>query len=103
MPSTSGADIKTIGDIIYILTKCSSEQADAAEREICSRPKSVATLLTACGLAKYSIGAGGVLMVAGAANGGATVLPGFILSGAGLIAAKRYCYSAIDRATESIE
>ena len=31
MPTTLGADAKTIADIVFILTKCSRDEADAAE------------------------------------------------------------------------
>lgn len=58
MSTTLGANVRTIGNIVYILAKCSKEEADAAEKEICKSPKAVATRLTACGLATSSLGAG---------------------------------------------
>lgn len=103
MPTTLGADVRTIGDIVYILAKCSKEEADAAEKEICKSPKAVAALLTACGLATYSVGAGGRLIVVGAATSGSTVIPGIMIAGAGLFAAQRFCSAAVNRAAESLK
>jgi len=103
MPTTAGPAVRTIADIVQVLTKCSKAEADAAEPEICKSPSAVATLVTACGIGTASIGFGGRLIVAGAGTSGSTVIPGLLLAGAGALAAKKYCSAVINRTKKSLE
>ena len=103
MPTTSGPEIRTVADIIQVLTKCSKQEADVAEPELCKKPSSVAILLSACGIGTASIGMGGRLILTGAATSGGSVLPGVILGAAGIMTAKAYCRAAVDRTKSLIE
>lgn len=100
MGTTPGSTVRTVADIFQVLTKCTKAQADAAEQKVCSDPKSLKILLAACGIGKYSVGVGGVLTVAGLASSGTTLVPGLVLSGAGLFTARKYCYAFVDKATQ---
>lgn len=91
MPTTFGSQIRTVADIVQTVTKCSKPQADAAEAEICASPEAKQKLAIACGLATAAVGYGGVLIVTSPASGGSSAVPGLILAGAGLIAARKFC------------
>jgi len=100
MGTTLGSTVRTVADIVQVLTKCTKAQADVAEEKLCKDPKSLKILLAACGLGKASVGYGGLLVVTGAATGASTVLPGLVLGGAGLITARNYCYAFVEKGTE---
>ena len=95
MPTTIGNDIRTIADIIQTLSKCSKQEADQAEAEICKSPKAIASLAMACGISTGAIGFGGRMAIAGVATGGSVSIAGVVLAGAGLIGAKKYCTSLV--------
>jgi hypothetical protein len=102
MPTTIGPDVRTVADIIQVLTKCSKSEADSAELEICKSPSAVSTLLAACGIASASVGFGGRLVIAGVGTYGSTVIPGLLLTGAGIMGARKYCKAAIDKTKTSL-
>jgi len=95
MPTSAGNGVRTIADIVQVLTKCSATDANAAELEICKSPAGIATLAMACGASTAAVGVGGKLIVGGAATGGTTAVAGLILGGVGVIAAKKYCSAMI--------
>ena len=97
MATTFGTQVRTVADIVQVLTKCSKADADSAELEICKRPSTLPILLTACGIGTASVGFGGRLIVAGMATSGGSVMPGVVIGGLGLVAAKRFCNAAINR------
>ena len=99
MPTTVGPQIRTVADIVQTVLKCSKENATAAELEICKSPTNIARLAVACGISVAAVGAGGRLIVGGAATGGSMVIPGIAIGAAGLLGAKRFCRSMVDRAT----
>lgn len=103
MPTTPGNAVKTVADIVQILTQCSKKQADDAEAEICKTPRGIATLSMACGISSAAVGVGGMLTVAGFATAGSLSLGGVVLGGAGLIGARKYCDSFVNKGVGSIE
>lgn len=98
MPTSPGNTVQTIADIVQVLTKCTKQQADDAETEMCKSPRSIATLAMACGISTSAIGMGGRIAVAGVATGGSVSLGGIVLAGAGLIGAKKFCGSFVNQA-----
>ena len=99
MPTTFGSQIRTVADIVQTVTKCSKPQADAAEVEICSKQENLAKLALACGISTSVVGAGGYLFASAPASGGATLVPGLVLVGAGALAAKKYCKAFVKYST----
>ncbi len=100
MPTTGGNGIRTVADIVQVLTKCSKEQADNAELEICKSPKAKATLAIACGISTAAIGAGGYLTIASLGTAGVSALPGLALIGVGGKSAARFCSSFVEKSTK---
>jgi hypothetical protein len=100
MPTTSGLSVRSVADIVQVLTKCSKANADAAEAEICRSPKAVETLLAACALSTVAVGMGGRLLVTSPVAGGSTAVPGAVLLVGGLVGAKKFCFAAVDRVTK---
>ena len=98
MPTTIGAQIRTVADIIKTVTQCSSNEADAAENEICKSPANNPKLAAACGISAASIGYGGKLLLAAPASGGSTALPALVLGGLGVIGVKRFCNAMVEHA-----
>lgn len=102
MPTTGGNGVRTIADIVQVLTQCSKKEADAAELQICKSPKSIAILASACGISTAAVGMGGRLAVAGISTGGSVSLGGLALGGAGLLGAKRFCSSVVKQVSENL-
>lgn len=102
MPTTPGNAVQTVADIVQVLTKCSKKQADDAELEICKTPKGIATLSMACGISTVAVGVGGMLTIAGVATAGSLSLGGVVLGGAGLIGARKYCDSFVNKGVSTI-
>lgn len=102
MPTTPGNAVQTVADIVQVLTKCSKKQADDAEAEICKSPRAINTLSMACGISTAAVGYGGLLTISGIATGGSLSLGGVVLGGAGLMGAKRFCNSFVNKGVGSI-
>jgi len=91
MPTTFGSQIRSVADIVQVVTKCSKPQADAAEAEICNSPENKAKMAIACGLATGAISASGVLLYTAPATAGTGAIAALALGGAGAMAAKKFC------------
>ncbi len=101
MSTIRGTGVRTVADIVQVVTQCSTAEANAAELQICKSPGAISTLAMACGISKSAIGLGGTLTVAGA-SGGSLILGGVVLTGAGLLGAKRFFKSIVDQVTENL-
>lgn len=102
MPTTLSSQIRTIADIVQVATKCSKPQADAAEMAICSSPENVAKLASACGLAKLTVGFGGILIVGGLYTEGTTAAVGVLVGAAGRAGVKRFCNAFVEKGVGGI-
>ncbi len=103
MPTTPGNAVKTVADIIQVLTKCSKQQADNAESEMCKSPRAISTLSMACGISSGAIAIGGMLTVVGIVTAGSLSLGGVVLGGAGLTGAKKYCNGFVNKSVDTID
>lgn len=95
MPTTPGDAIRTVADIIQVVTNCSKNEADAGEREFCSKPENVAKMALACGVSTTMFGIGGKLFIGAVATEGASLLPALAIGGLGALGVKRYCTTLI--------
>lgn len=107
MPTTPGPQIRTVADIVQTVLKCSKENANAAEREICKSPTNIQKLALACSIPVAAVGAGGKLFqvgfeyggfeYGGFEYGGLAMLPGIAAGTAGFFNAKRFCSAMLKR------
>lgn len=103
MPTTGGNGVRTVADIVQVLTQCTKQEADIAELQMCKSPKALATLALACGVSTSAISMGGRLAVAGISTGGSVSIGGLVLAGAGLMGAKKFCTGFVSNAAQSIK
>lgn len=103
MPTTFSSQIRTVADVVQTVMKCSKQEANEYEREICSKPENVAKLAAACGVSKLAIGYGGYLIVGGLYSAGTTATPGLVLTAAGVAGVRRFCSALVVRGLDGIE
>jgi hypothetical protein len=92
-----------VKELVQILMDCSDADADTASKAICKSPEAVILLGAACGLSTYVATTGATTAKAAAA---VQVWPAAIgagaLSGAGLLAAKRFCGAMLKQSASGI-
>ncbi|MCC6600025.1 MAG: hypothetical protein IT223_05045 [Crocinitomicaceae bacterium] len=100
MPTTAGLGVRTIADVVQLITHCNKAQADAAERAICLSRGNIAALAQTTGIAIAGVGNGGAIIVGKVGNriqeaavGG--ILPSAVMKGGQLPLARKFCHAAI--------
>lgn len=100
MPTTSGLGVRTIADVVQLLTHCSKPQADAAERAIRSSKENIAALAATTGIPIAGVTNSGELLLTPAGRGkqqqsAAIITPSMLLEANSMTDAKRFCHAAI--------
>lgn len=100
MPTSSGLGIRTIADIVQTITHCSTPQANAAERAICSSRENIAALAATTGVAIVGAGTGGSILLAQTGHvqqptTNVVLTPRSLLQRGSQPDAKRFCHAAI--------
>lgn len=100
MPTTAGLGVRTVADIVQLITHCDTQTANAAEKAICKSQENIATLAKAIGIPIAGVAIDGSVIVAQKAGvrqdpSGMTLTPGALLSSRTLGDAQRFCHAAI--------
>lgn len=105
-------NVKRIADVVRILTKCTSVEAIAAEKEICQTPTALATFAAACGISASAISIGGTISGVGAGVSSTVVaapvgimafIGGAAVAVSGYVGAVTYCSSMIAAAGHKVK
>ena len=100
MPITLGKTVKSVADVVQVLTKCTDDEANEAEKKICATEKGRKTIALACGLEPTMIGISGFFLSAGLAAKSTELVGASVLAfGAGM-KAKKYCEAMLKYGVE---
>ena len=97
------SEIRSVSDLVQVLTVCSSEDADMAADRICQDPEVFGLLATACGLGTAAVGYGGKLVIAGNVTAPMVTFSGVVLAAAGVATAKRFCGALVRQTGHQIQ
>jgi hypothetical protein len=95
MPITLGKTVKSVADVVQVLTKCTDDEANEAEKKICATEKGRSTIALACGLEPAMISISGFFLSAGLTiKSTEFVAVSTIAFGAGM-KARKYCEAMV--------
>ncbi len=106
MPTTSGLGVRTIADIVQLITHCNANQANAAEKALKINPENIEALSNSIGIPIGSVGNDGSITLKEGVKGGKksvsyVITPGEIIGSPTINDAKRLCNAAIMQSRES--
>ena len=103
MPLDGSKEKAKVAKLVEVLVRCSSADAEKAASSLCRDPESILLLSQACGFARGTTAAGATATAALAAvQAWPFAIGAGVLTGAGAMAAKRFCRAAVRQSGEAI-